>query len=114
MRTLSDSFRPLHLLHILSFHLLYLPALPAAFPLRSWGPLDNKNSSKGYEPKEHIITEAYVEFTQESVTEQQFPEDFDYDEITIGQTLLDACRRRADHSEGEGLSSYLSSSVNES
>ena len=51
-----------------------------------------------------------VEFTQESVTEQRFREDFDYDDITIGQTLLNACRRRADHSEGEGLSSFLSSS----
>ena len=30
---------------------------------------------------------------------------------TIGQTLLDACRRRADHSEEEGLLSCLSSSV---
>ena len=38
------------------------------------------------------------------------PEDFDYDDITIGQTLLNACRRRADHSEEEGLSSCLSSS----
>ena len=52
----------------------------------------------------------FVEFTQESVSEQRFPEDFDYDDITIGQTLLNACRRRADHSEGEGLSSCLSSS----
>ena len=34
----------------------------------------------------------------------------DYDEVTIGQTLLNACRRRADHSEEEGLSSCLSSS----
>ena len=49
-------------------------------------------------------------FTQESLTEQRFPEDFDYDDVTIGQTLLNACRRRADHSEGEGLSSCLSSS----
>ena len=72
---------------------------------------DNKNSSTGYEPNDHLITEAHVEFTQESVTEQRFPEDFDYDDITIGQTLLNACRRRADHSEGEGLSSCLSSSV---
>ena len=32
-------------------------------------------------------------------------------DVTIGQTLLDACRRRADHSEEEGLSSCLSSSV---
>ena len=44
------------------------------------------------------------------MTEQRLPEDFDYDDITIGQTLLNACRRRADHSEGEGLSSCLSSS----
>ena len=44
------------------------------------------------------------------MTEQRFPEDCDYDDITIGQTLLNACRRRADHSEGEGLSSCLSSS----
>ena len=70
---------------------------------RSWVP-------RGYEPNDHFITEAYVEFAQESVTEQRFPEDFDYDDITIGQTLLNACRRRADHSEGEGLSSCLSSS----
>ena len=45
------------------------------------------------------------------MTEQRFPEDFDYDDITIGQTLLNACRRRADHFEGEGLSSCLSSSM---
>ena len=44
------------------------------------------------------------------MTEQRFPEDFDYDDITIGETLLNACRRRADHSEEEGLSSCLSSS----
>ena len=75
------------------------------------GPLAKKNSSIGYEPNDHFITEAYVEFNQESLTEQRFPEDFDYDDITIGQTLLDACRRRADHSEGEGLSSGLLSSM---
>ena len=65
---------------------------------------DNKNSSTGYEPNHHFITEACVEFTLESVTEQRIPEDFDCDDIT------NACRRRADHSEGEGLSSCLSSS----
>ena len=67
------------------------------------GPPGCKNSSTGYEPNDHFITEAYVEFTQVSVTEQRFPEDFDYDDITIGQTLLDACQGRADHSEEEGL-----------
>ena len=69
------------------------------------GLLDYKNSSTGDEPNDHFITEAYVEYTQESSSEQRFPEDFDYDDITIGQTLLHACRRRADHSEEEGLSS---------
>ena len=69
-----------------------------------------KNSSRGYEPNDHFITEAYVECIQESSSEQRFPEDFDYDDITIGQTLLNACRRRADHSKEEGLSSCLSSS----
>ena len=74
------------------------------------GPLAEKDSSTGYEPNDHFVTEAYVEYTQESLSEQRFPEDFDYDDITIGQTLLNACRRRADHSEEEGLSSCLSSS----
>ena len=46
------------------------------------------------------------------MSEQRFPDDFDFDDVTIGKTLLDACRRRADHSEEEGLSSCLSSSVN--
>ena len=63
------------------------------------------------EPNDHFITEAYVEYTQESSSEQRFPDDFDYDDVTIGKTLLDAWRRRADHSEEEGLSSSLSSSV---
>ena len=75
------------------------------------GPLVKNNSSTGYEPNDHFITEAHVEYTQESLTEQRFPEDFDYDDITIGQTLLNACRRRADHSEEEGLSFCLSSSL---
>ena len=74
------------------------------------GPLAKKNSSTGYEPNDHFITEAFVEYTQESLSEQRFPEDFDYDDITIGKTLLNACRRRADHSE-QGLSSCLSSVV---
>ena len=37
---------------------------------------------------DHFITELYVEYTQEFLTEQRFLEDFDYDDITIGQTLL--------------------------
>ena len=74
------------------------------------GTLAENSSSSGYEPNDHFITEAHIEYTQESLGEQQIPDDFDYDDVTIGKTLLDACRRRADHSEEEGLSSCLSSS----
>ena len=73
------------------------------------GTLAENEPPTGYEPNDHFITEAYVEYTQESSSEQRFPDDFDYDDVTIGKTLLDACRRRADHSEEEGLSSCLSS-----
>ena len=40
---------------------------------------------------------------------QRFPEDLDFDDAVIGQTLFNAYRRRVDHSAGEGLSSSLSS-----
>ena len=128
MRTLSDSFSDLSIYLTFSLSLSSSPlasctsfCLSPSSSLMSWtkttrtaaeelGPPDKKNSSTGYEPNNHFITEAYVEYTQASLGEQRFPEDFDYDEITIGQTLLNACRRRVDHSEGEGLSSCLSSS----
>ena len=48
---------------------------------------------------------------EESLGEQRSPNDFDYDDVTIGKVLFEPCRRRADHSEEEGLSSCLSSSV---
>ena len=83
---------------------------PLCNSAEDFGTLAENNSSTSYEPNDHFISEAYVEYTQESLGEQQFPEDFDYDDVTIGQTLLHACRRRADHSEEEGLSSCLSSS----
>ena len=83
---------------------------PLCNSAEDFGTLAENNSSTCYEPNDHFITEAYVEYTQESLGEQQIPDDFDYDDVTIGQTLLHACRRRADHSE-EGLSSGLSSSV---
>ena len=75
------------------------------------GTLAENEPPTGYESCEEHVTEAYVEYTQESSGEQQFPDDFDCDDVTIGQTLLRARRRRADHSEEEGLSSCLSSSV---
>ena len=74
------------------------------------GTLAENEPPTGYENNDHFITEAYVEYTQESLGEQRFPDDFDYDDVTVDKTLFDACRRRADHSE-EGLSSCLSSSV---
>ena len=44
------------------------------------GPQDYKFSSTGYEPNDFFFTETYVEFNQESVTEQRFLEDLDYDD----------------------------------
>ena len=68
----------------------------------------------GYEPKDYFLTETYVEFNQESVTEQRFPEqrfpeDVDYDDAAIGEMPLNAFRVQVDHSEREGLSFGLSS-----
>ena len=74
------------------------------------GTLAENEPPTGYEANDHFITEAHVEHTQESSSEQRFPDDFDYDDVTIGKALRHACRRRAYHSE-EGLSSCLSSSV---
>ena len=74
-------------------------------------PQDYNFSSTGCEPNDdYFLRETYVEFNQESVTEQRFPEDFDYDDTVIGQTLFNAYRRRVDHSQREGLSVGLSSS----
>ena len=51
---------------------------------------DSNFSSTGHEPNDFFLTETYAEFNQESVTEQRFPEDLDYDDITICQTLFNA------------------------
>ena len=59
------------------------------------GTLAENEPRTGYEPNGHFIT----------------ADDFDCDDVTIGKKLLDVCRRRADHSEEEGRSSCLSSSV---
>ena len=55
--------------------------------------------------------DAYVDYTQESTGEQRSSIDSYYDDVTIGKMLSDACGTRADHSQEEGLSSCLSSSV---
>ena len=48
------------------------------------GSNDDNFSLTGYEPKDYFLRETYVEFNQESVTEQRFPEDMDYDDAAIG------------------------------
>ena len=75
-------------------------------------------SSTGYEPKDYFLTETYVEFDQESVTdqrfhEQRFPEDVDHDDAAISRMLFHAYRGQVDHSEREGLPSGLSSSMSQ-
>ena len=58
------------------------------------GTLAENEPPTGYEPNDHFITEAYVEYTQESSGEQRSPNDFDYDDVTIGKITLrkKACR----------------------
>ena len=50
------------------------------------GPQDYKFSSTGFEPNDYFLTETCVEFNQESVTDQRFLEDLDYDDAVIGRT----------------------------
>ena len=73
------------------------------------GSTDESFSNTGYEPKDYFLTETYVEFNQESMTEQRFSEqrfleDVDYDDATIGEMLSDAYREQVYHSQREGLS----------
>ena len=77
--------------------------------------IDESFSNTGYEPKDYFFTETYVEFNQESMTEQRFPEqrflkDVDYEDTAIGGMLFDAYREQVYHSQREGLSVGLSSS----
>ena len=76
---------------------------------------DESFSNTGYEPKDYFLTETYVEFNQESMTEQRFPEqrfleDVDYDNAAIGEMLFNAYREQVFHSQREGLSVGQSSS----
>ena len=49
-------------------------------------------------------TSTYLEFNQESMTEQRFSEDVDYDDAAIGEMLFNAYREQVYHSQREGLS----------
>ena len=55
------------------------------------------------EPKDCFLTETYVEFNQESMTEQRFPEDVDRDDTAHGEMLFNAYREQVYHSQREGL-----------
>ena len=79
------------------------------------GSTDKSFFTTGYEPKDYFLTETYVEFNQESMTEQRFPEqrfleDVDYDDAAIGEMLFTAYREQVYHSQREGLSVGQSSS----
>ena len=106
------------------FSLITLSFCPSTSSSRMWwtnslctsasedlGTLAEYDPLTGYEPNDYHITEAYEHNTQESSDEQRSPNDFDYDDVTISKALSGACRRQAEHSQEEGLSSCLSSFV---
>ena len=66
---------------------------------KEMGSTDKSFSNTGYEPKGCFLTETYVEFNQESMAEQRFPErrsleDVDYDDAAIGEMLFNAYREQ--------------------
>ena len=76
---------------------------------KEMGSTDKSFSNTFYEPKDYFVAETYVEFNQESMTEQRFPEqrfpeDVDYDDAAIGEMLFNAYREPVYHSQREGLS----------
>ena len=85
------------------------------------GTLAEYDPLTGYEPNDYHITEATEPYIQESSVENGSPNDFEYDDVTIGKALSsplftqeredDACRRRDYHSQDERLASSVSSSV---
>ena len=85
------------------------------------GTLAEHDPLTGYEPNDYHISEATEPCIQESSGENGSLNDLEYDDVTIGMVLTsplftqeredDASRRRAYHSQDEGLSSSQSSSV---
>ena len=58
------------------------------------GSTDESFSNTGYEPKDYFLTETCVESLTESMTEQRFLEDVDYDDVAIGQMFFNAYREQ--------------------
>ena len=91
----------------------------ALLPKENLGTLAEYDPLTGFEPNH--ITDATEPYIQESSVENGSPNDVEYDDATIGKAPSsalfnqeredDACRGRAYHSQDEGLSSSLSSSV---
>ena len=83
------------------------------------GSTDESYSLTGLEPKDYYFMETYVESLTESLTQQQFPEqwfleDVDYDEAALEEMLKNAHREHVYDSQREGLSvGQSSSSVSE-
>ena len=74
------------------------------------GSTDESFSNTGFEPKDYFLTKTYVESLTQSMTEQRFLEDVDYDDAAIGEMLFNAYREQVYHSQPEGLSVGQSSS----
>ena len=121
---------PLFAHHLLSYH----PPCPSTSSSKMWwanslctlanedlGTFAEYDPLTGYEPNDYHIMETTEPYVQESSVENGSPNDFEYDDVTISKALSsplftreredDACRRRAHHSQDEGLSSSLSLSV---
>ena len=89
------------------------PRLSSKSPVhfaKEMGSTDESFSNTGYEPKDVFLSETYVEFNQEYMTEQRFFEDMDHDDAAIGEMLFNAHREQGYHSQREGLSVGQSSS----
>ena len=74
------------------------------------GSTDESFSNTGHEPKDYFLTVTYVESLTESMTEQRFLEDVNYDDAAIGEMLYKENREQVYHSQREGLSIGQSSS----
>ena len=85
------------------------------------GTLAENEPPTSYEPNDYHITEAADPYIQESSVENGSPNDFEYDDVTIGKALSSplftqeredpASRRQVYHSPDESLLSSQSSSV---
>ena len=123
----SDSLRLLHFPlsadHLLSYHPVLPPAhqlhlprcggqIPCALQLmRTLAPLPSTTLSQVMSPTTTTSRRLLNPTSRNPRSSKGSPSDFDYDDVTICKALSGACRRRADHSQEEGLSSFLSSSV---